>query len=294
VQQGPSAAIAGGATPRWPRAFRRAPDGVAGAEPVRRAGPPALSAAVILGLGREAGPPEARRLRVLVADADPARRDRQRLLLEAAGEACLAARLWDEALGVLAREPVDAAIVALDPAPAGGLAAAAALRGWPPPVAALPLLALHAGHTRIVEETWRKAGFDALLLWPQEAEGLAARVREAVVRLTPPPPLDPARRAALRAAMDPAALAAHDQAALARAHGLVLAIDSAAEEAAAREAALALAAVCEALGAAPAAAAARAVAEAAGRPRASDALLNALSAAAGAIRLAGRAARVAR
>ncbi|HYZ31667.1 MAG TPA: hypothetical protein VE684_05215, partial [Crenalkalicoccus sp.] len=88
------------------------------------AGPiPALSAAVLLRLGCPAGDPATRPLRVLVAEADPSRRLQLRTVLEAAGVAVLACARWEEALGLLMREPVDAALLALELPGAGGAGA---------------------------------------------------------------------------------------------------------------------------------------------------------------------------
>ncbi|MBX9699855.1 MAG: hypothetical protein K2X74_10470, partial [Acetobacteraceae bacterium] len=173
---------------------------------MRRPAPPTLSAAVLLGFGRSAGDPATRPLHVLVADADPARRERLRLVLTEAGMAALSVNSWPDVLAALSRTALDAVVHALDLPGAGGLAAARVLRGWPPPVAGLPLLGLKADGARVQEKDWRDAGLDALLLWPGDCARLAALVRETVMRLTPPDPLDRARRAALRESLGPAAL----------------------------------------------------------------------------------------
>ena len=145
---------------------------------------PALSAAVLLGFGRSTGDPATRRLRVVVAEADPARRERLRAALAAAGHDALCSGNWDAALGELSRTAVDAVVLALDLPKAGGLAAARRLRAWPAPVSALPLLALHAGGgAPLQERDWRGAGFDALLRWPEDLERLPTLVREAAQAL---------------------------------------------------------------------------------------------------------------
>jgi DNA-binding response OmpR family regulator len=250
---------------------------------------PSLSAAVLLGLDRGEGDPATRPLRVLMAEADPGRREMLRVVLEAAGDAALCVGSWDQALGELSRQPVDAVILALDLPGSGGLAAARVLRGWPAPVSALPLLALHAGTARLQETAWREAGFDALLHWPAGRAEMATLLRAVVVRLTPPAPLDPAQRAALREAMGPEALAAHDQAMLVEAGALLARLRAAPDAAEASAAAEALAEACRSIGAVAAAAAAGAAARQ--FPPAIEPLMGALAAAGSAIRFEGRARR---
>ncbi len=252
-------------------------------------GAPPLSAAVMLGLGLAPGDPAARALRILVADPHGGRRAQMLGALAAAGQQALAATGWAEVTGLLGREPVDAAVIAaLDLPGAGGLEAARRLRAWPAPVAALPLLLLDTGAVPLREEAWRGAGFDALLPWPAGLEDLAARIRAEVVRLTPPPPLDPARRAALLAAMGAEALAAADAAALARAAALCRTLVAAREAEVGRTVAETLAALCEGIGALPAAAAARDLTASERFPPPMAGLMGALAAASAAIRFAGR------
>lgn len=254
---------------------------------------PSLSAAVLLRFDRSEGDPATRPLRVLLAEADPGRRDMLRAALEAAGDSALCVGSWDQALGELSRKAVDAAILALDLPKAGGLAAARVLRGWPAPVSGLPLLALHAGTARVQETAWREAGFDALLHWPAERAEMASLLRAVVVRLTPAEPLDRAQRAALREALGAEALAARDRAALVEAGVLLARLRAAPDAEAARAVAEALAEACRTIGAVAAAAAADAAAEGSARqfPPAIEPLMGALAAAGSAIRFEGRARR---
>ena len=250
---------------------------------------PALSAAVLLGLGRSAGDAATRRLSVLVAEADPSRREMLRAALAGAGEQARCVATWEALLGELSRNAVDAVLLSLELPHAGGLAAARTLRAWPAPVRALPLLGLHGGRTRVQERDWRDAGFDALLVWPGCLDGVPALLRQQVVRLTPAEPLDAQHRAELRAELGPEALAARDLTALREAGALLARLAEAADAAAAREAAEALAAACASIGASDAAAAARAAAR--HFPPATNALMGALAEAGAAIRFEGRARR---
>lgn len=249
----------------------------------------ALSAAVLLETGGRAGDPATRPLRLLLAEGDPSRALMLRGALDGHGHAIVAASTWDDTLRTLARQPLDAALIGLHLPGVGGLDAARRLRACPPPVNALTLVALHAGHTRVQQSDWRAAGFDALLVTPQDLPGIATTLRDLVVRMTPADPLDPEIRAALRADHDPAALAARDRAALLAAGQGMADLRRAGDAGAAVAAADAIAAACRSIGALAAAEAA----DAAGRdfPRGQDVLMTALAAAGSAIRFAGRARR---
>lgn len=160
-------------------------------------------------------------LRILVVDPLPGLRAVTRDMLEEAGHEVLPVSDWEGAETLLLREEVQAVVMSWAEHGFDGARAAARLRDRLPPEGELPLVGITAGLRHGEEEQALDAGFDVLLVRPFSAEGLEAGLRQAVRDRTPPPQLDPERRAALRAAHGPAALAALDDAAMATATALM-------------------------------------------------------------------------
>src|SRR6476660_1138041 len=142
---------------------------------------PTLSAAVLLGLGRSGGDPATRPLTVLLAGAASADAAQLRAMLEAAGHRCLLAASWPEAVATLTRVVVDVVVQELACPGARRLEAVKTLRGWPPPLSRLPVIALAAQQERGLEAACLEAGFDALLSRPAVAEALEAVLRRVVI-----------------------------------------------------------------------------------------------------------------
>jgi CheY-like chemotaxis protein len=159
----------------------------------------------------EAAPPR----RVLVVDPLAGTRAIVIAMLEEAGHEALPVADWGSAEDLLLREEIDAVVMALADEDFDGLDAARRLRARLPPESDLPLVGTTSGLRRGEEDDALGAGFDVLVVRPFEAGDLAGALAEATRARTPPPRLDAARRAALRAVMGPAALAAADEAAMA-------------------------------------------------------------------------------
>jgi hypothetical protein len=88
------------------------------------------------------------------------------------------------------------------------------LRGWPPPLGNLPLLAIVGRTEPGLAKLCQDSGADGLLLRPLEPEAVLAMLRRCVVANTPPIPLDYPLRKARRAAQGDAAVDAADTAAM--------------------------------------------------------------------------------
>ncbi|WP_198370667.1 response regulator [Roseomonas rosulenta] len=152
--------------------------------------------------------------RILLVDPLAGTRVTVQAMLDAAGHEVLPVSDWDAAEGVLLRADVTAVVMALAEPGFDGLEAARRLRGRLPPQADLPLVGTTSGLRRGEEAEALAAGFDVLLVRPFGDAELLAAIDQAARDRTPPPRLDPSRRAAMRAAMGPAALAAADDAAM--------------------------------------------------------------------------------
>ncbi|MBR0682706.1 hypothetical protein GXW74_19600 [Roseomonas eburnea] len=161
-----------------------------------------------------AGEQEAAALCVLLVDPMPATRVTVIAMLEEQGHEVLPVSDWTTAEDLLLREEVGAVVMAFVADGFDGKDAAARLRDRLPPHAELPLVGTTSGLRRGEEEEALEAGFDVLLAHPFEAEALAEALRQAARDRTPPPALDPERRAALRREHGPAALAELDDAAM--------------------------------------------------------------------------------
>lgn len=154
-------------------------------------------------------------LRVLVVDAISSTRATVMAMLGELGHEPVAALDWAAAEQVLLLQEIGAVVMAFgveggfDGARSAGL-----LRDRLPPQGDLPLVGTSSGLRRNEEQEALDAGFDALLLRPFGPEELAAALAQAIRDRTPPPALDPERRAALRRAHDPAALEALDEQAI--------------------------------------------------------------------------------
>ncbi|MBR0672078.1 response regulator [Neoroseomonas soli] len=157
---------------------------------------------------------EAQALRVLLVDPLPGTRVTVIAMLEEQGHEVLPVSDWDTAEDLLLREEVDAVVMAFTADGFDGKDAAQRLRDRLPPQADLPLVGTTTGLRRGEEDEALDAGFDVLLTRPFEAEALGEALRQAARDRTPPPPLDPERRAALRRLHGPAALAGLDDAAM--------------------------------------------------------------------------------
>lgn len=158
--------------------------------------------------------PESLALRVLLVDPMPATRATVVAMLEEEGHEVLPVSDWESAEDLLLREEVGAVVMAFVADGFDGREAALRLRERLPPQADLPLVGTTAGLRRGEEQEALEAGFDVLLARPFEAADLGGALRQALRDRTPPPALDPARRADLRRDHGPAALAALDEAAM--------------------------------------------------------------------------------
>lgn len=249
---------------------------------------PALSAAVLLGLGRPAGDSATRPLTIVMAGLPANDAAQFRAALEAAGHICLPAATWPEAVALLARLPADALLQDLACPGARRFEGLKRLRGWPPPLSRLAVVALATEQERLLETTCTKAGFDALLTRPLGAEALEATLRRVVTARTPASPLDAAMREALLEELGPEGRRAQDSLALDRAAVLVATLRTTPGLPDVQEAAMRVAAIFAAVGAPAAVAAARAL-EAAPerRPALLPELVNAVVAAKVALRRGG-------
>lgn len=151
---------------------------------------------------------------VLLIDPLAGTRVTVQAMLEQAGHEVLPVSDWDAAEGLMLRSDVTVVVMALAEGGFDGLDAARRLRERLPPQGDLPLVGTTSGLRRGEEEQAVQSGFDVLLVRPFADADLLAAIAQAARDRTPPPRLDLARRAALRAAMGPAALAAADDAAL--------------------------------------------------------------------------------
>ncbi len=158
----------------------------------------------------ETSPP----LRVLLIDPMMGTQVTTRQVLEALGHEVVPASHWTEAERLLQRTAFGAVVMAFDAAGLDGRGAARSLRGRLPPAAELPLVGTTSGLRHGEERDAFDAGFDRLVVRPMAADDLAEALRLAIRDRTPVPPLDTARRAALRASHGPAALAAADDLAM--------------------------------------------------------------------------------
>ena len=226
-------------------------------------GEPLVAPAVLLGLGRPSGDPATRPLTVLLADGHAGNAAMVRAMLESglesAGHRCLLAGHWASASAMLGRTPLDALMLDLDCPGAGRLDAVARLRRWQPPLNRLPVLVLAGWRDPAVERALREAGGDGLLTRPLAAPVLETALRHAVLARIPPPPLDPARRVALRDLLGVGKLQDRDVAVMALTASLLKTLRAAPGLPAVREAAATVALACEGIGAVVAAAAARAL-----------------------------------
>jgi CheY-like chemotaxis protein len=200
---------------------------------------------------------------ILLVDPMPGTRVTVQVMLEDAGHEVLPVSDWATAEDLLLRTDVTAVVMALVDDGTAAFEGAGRLRDRLPPQGDLPLVGYTTGLRRGEEDDALDAGFDVLLVRPFEDAELAEALRQAARDRTPPPKLDPARRAAMRATMGPAALAAADDAAMEVPAGLLVPIYSngatAAEYVAAGEA---IASAMAGVGAIAAEAAARRLAEA--------------------------------
>ncbi len=181
------------------------------------AGPgfPVLSAAVLVDFGRaRAGDPRIRPLTILLAGTPAADTAQFREGLEEAGHRCLLAADWTEAMGIVSRIPIDAMVQDLACPGARRFEGVKRLRGWPPPIARLLIVALSGEREPRLETACLEAGFDAMVSRPVPAEVLEAALRRLVVAHSPAEPLDAARRATLLEELGPEARRARDEAAL--------------------------------------------------------------------------------
>ncbi len=120
-------------------------------------------------------PAPAAGLALLIADHDPANRERIKTLLERAGHAIEAAADGGAALAALDGGGFDAALIALDmPGVSGD--AVARLHRLRHPGGTLPLFALVANGSAETEARCREAGFDAVLRRPFDAAELGPAV----------------------------------------------------------------------------------------------------------------------
>jgi CheY-like chemotaxis protein len=159
--------------------------------------------------------PEApQKLRVLLVDPLASSRVVTLTMLEEAGHEVLPVTNWDSAEDLLLREEIEAVVMAFAGDGFDGQDAAMRLRDRLPPQADLPLVGTSGGMRRGEEDDAMEAGFDVLLIRPFTPEELEAALLQAKRDRTPPPQLDPDRRAALRKEHGPAALEALEDEAL--------------------------------------------------------------------------------
>lgn len=160
--------------------------------------------------------PEAPRvLRVLLVDPMASSRVVTLTMLEELGHEVLPVTDWGTAEDMLLREEIEAVVMAFVGDGFDGQDAALRLRDRLPPQADLPLVGTSGGLRRGEEDDAMEAGFDVLLVRPFTPEELDGALRQAQRDRTPPPQLDPGRRAALRRDHGPAALEALEDEALA-------------------------------------------------------------------------------
>lgn len=160
---------------------------------------------------------EAPALHVLLVDPLAGQAAIARGMLAKLGHRVTVAHDWRAAETQLTLNAFDAVAMSVDTPGPQGTPAAQALRGGPARWSGLPLLGLGVGVHRSNAVAAYNAGFDALLQRPFGADALAAALAEAVKLHAPPQLLDPAQRAVLRQSHGPAALAALDEGAVARA-----------------------------------------------------------------------------
>lgn len=156
-------------------------------------------------------------LRVLVVDPLAGQAAIARGMLAALGHRVTVAQDWRMAETLLTLHAFDAVAMAVETPGPQGAPAATAMRSGPARWAGLALLGLGVGVHRAEAVAARAAGFDVLVPRPFTAEALAAALAEAIRGRAPPTLLDAAFRATLRRSHGPAALAALDEAAVARA-----------------------------------------------------------------------------
>ncbi len=181
------------------------------------AGPgfPVLSAAVLVDFGRaRAGDPRIRPLTLLLAGTAASDTVQLREGLEEAGHRCLLAADWTEAMGIVSRIPIDAMVQDLACPGARRFEGVKRLRGWPPPISRLLIVALAGEKEPRLETACLEAGFDAMIPRPVAAEVLEAALRRLVVAHSPAEPLDAARRAVLLEELGGEGRRARDEAAL--------------------------------------------------------------------------------
>jgi DNA-binding response OmpR family regulator len=138
-------------------------------------------------------------------------------LLAALGHRVAVAQDWRTAETLLGLHAFDAVAMSVDTPGPQGAAAVKALRAGPARWSGVPVLGLSVGVHGRDGTAALAAGFDTLLARPFTAEALAAALTEVQRRRAPPPLLDATQRDALRQSHGPAALAALDEAAIARA-----------------------------------------------------------------------------
>ncbi len=133
-------------------------------------------ASAVLSIAAAAGeaPAPAVGLALLIADHDPANRERIKNLLERAGHTIEGAADGGAALAALDRGGFDAALIELDmPGVSGD--AVAKLHRLRHPGGTVPLFALAAGASAETEARCRDAGFDAVMKRPLDLAELGAR-----------------------------------------------------------------------------------------------------------------------
>lgn len=167
----------------------------------------------------EAPPPPA--MHVLVVDPLAGHAAMTRNMLVAQGHRVTVVHDWRMAETMLTLHAIEAVVMAIATPGNRRRGAAQLLRASTARWSGLPLLGIGPGTDRREPETARAAGFDALVARPFRAEALAAGLREVIRIRTPPLLVDAARRAELRQTLGPAALAARDEAAVARAARLL-------------------------------------------------------------------------
>jgi two-component system sensor histidine kinase TorS len=220
---------------------------------------------------------DARALHLLLVDPLAGQAAIARGMLAAQGHRVTVAQDWRTAETLLGLHAFDAVAMAVDTPGPQGAPAVQALRGGPARSSGIPVLGLGVGVHRRDGAAALADGFDALLPRPFTAEAMAAALAEARRRRAPPPLLDPAQRDALRQSHGPAALAALDEAAIARAAAAIAPLMTEAASRAETQAAIeTLAESMEAVGAAALAAEARRMI--AGGPRAMRGILPLLQA----------------
>jgi CheY-like chemotaxis protein len=151
---------------------------------------------------------------VLLFDPHAGTRVTVQAILEDAGHQVVPVSDWSTAEDLLLRTEVGAVVMALVDDGATAFEAAMRLRERLPPQGDLPLVGYTSGLRRGEEDDALDAGFDVLLVRPFDDADIVEALAQATRDRTPPPKLDPERRAALRVTMGPAALTAADDAAM--------------------------------------------------------------------------------